>query len=106
MHIVIALGDVDLEFVEPNAEGAYPWLTEVGALLLYARAGHLKGTGVSEAPNVPVKLNNHEKQATRLLGYPLRAPATLYADNGDELFAGLIASVAYGLTSLELSVEA
>jgi hypothetical protein len=105
MRLVITVGDVDLEFVEPNAEGAYPWLTEVGALLLYARAGHLKGTGVSEAPNVPVKLNNHEKQATRLLGYPLRAPAVIYGDDGEEFFSGSIATVTYGAT-LDLSIEA
>lgn len=106
MRLVITLAGVELEFVGPNVNGPYPWLGDVGALLLNAIAGHLEGTGVSETPNVPVRLNNTSKQATRLLGFPLRAPATLYADSGDELFAGLIASVAYGLTSLELSIEA
>lgn len=105
MRLVITLADVELEFVEPGADGAFPWLTQVGALLLNAIAGHLQGTGVSETPNIPVTIDNRDKQATRLLGFPLRAPAVLYDGDGEEFFAGLIASVKYGRT-LDLSIEA
>lgn len=104
MRLVLGLDGVTVEFVEPRASGPYRWLTGVGSLLLAARAGHLEGAGVGESANVTVELNNDGKQASTLLGRPLRARAWLYDDDDELLLAGLVASVGYG-RALSLTLE-
>jgi len=96
MKLVVSVDGVDLEFVAPGASGRYPWLVKVGALLLAARAGHLEGLGQGESANMTFELDNIGRQAADLLGRPVRAPAVLYDDAGDEFFSGLIQQVSYG----------
>lgn len=105
MRLRITVDGVALDFVEPRAHGAYPWLTSVGTLLLAASGGHLDGPAVGEGANVSFELNNDQRQAAILLGRPVRAPAALFDDDDEELFVGLISTLLYGVT-LQGTVEA
>ena len=96
---------VDLEFVEPGIDGEYPWLSKVGVLLLAARAGHLDGLGVGEAANMTVELDNAQRQASALIGRPIRARGTVYDDADDVYFAGVVQQIQYG-GRLVLTLEA
>lgn len=91
MRLVVYLDPCPIEFTEPLSGGEYPWLTKVGTLMLAARAGHLDGIGVGEGANIEVELDNAGRQATTLLGYPLRAPADVYDDDDELLLSGLVA---------------
>lgn len=104
MRLVIEHGGVELEFVRPNVDGAYPWLGDVGTLLLRARAGHIEGVGVGESANMTVALDNRDRQASTLLERPLRDRATIYDDDNDLFFDGIVQAVDYGPT-LTLGIE-
>lgn len=95
MRLVITHDGVDTEFVEPGADGPYDWLGKVGTLLLAAHAGHLD-IGAAESANVSFELNNISRQAADLLGRPLRAVATIYDDDGELFFTGLVQQLSYG----------
>lgn len=105
MRVVITVGGVDIEFVRPTAAGEYPWLVSTSNLLLAARAGHLQGIGAAEAANMTMELDNTARQAASLLGYCPRAPATVYDDDGTEVFTGLVQQMQFG-TTLTLNLEA
>lgn len=83
----------------------WQWLADVGAIRKAARAAYLGGIGESEAPNVQVSLNNRNKQASKLLGSPLRRHAEIRTESGDLLFTGVITKVKFG-TELSLDIEA
>ena len=105
MRLLISQYGVDMEFVEPRTAGAYPWLTKVGHLLLAARAGHLESVGIAESANMSFDIDNANRQASTLLGRPIRARAVIYDDAGDEFFSGLVQQIIYGNT-LSGTIEA
>lgn len=105
MRVAVDLGSAVVEFSGPQSAGAYPWLLTVGALRIAARAGTPTGLTAGETPSVQVSLANDGKQASRILDVPLRRPVTIYEDNGDEYFAGIVAAVAIGRAYV-LTVEA
>lgn len=104
MRLVIRIDGVDFEFVEGRADGEYPWLGKVGNLLLAARAGHLESVGLPETASITVQLDNENRQAATLLGRPVRAGATLFDDEDETLFSGLIQKIEYGPT-LAITIE-
>jgi hypothetical protein len=106
VRLVITHDGVSTEFVTPGSDGPYPWLRELGELVLEARAGHLESVGKREAANMTFELRNIEREAATLLGYPIRAAAAAYDDDGNELLSGLLQSVDYGQTSLMGTIEA
>lgn len=103
MRLMVYLaGGLSLEFVEIGDVGEYPWIANVGPLVLNARAGPLHDVN-AEGPSVAVQLDNRSKQASTLLGQPLRARAELY--DGDELFfPGIVATLKVGRV-LTLGIE-
>jgi hypothetical protein len=105
MTLTIWLEDVPIVFTEPRTGGAYDWLTSVGPLALAARAGHLEGIGIGETPNLELELDNTNRQASRVLGQALRARVDVADNNGDPYFSGLVASIAYGATTIALNIE-
>lgn len=94
-----------LEFVSPTTDGEFPWLTFVGTLIQEARAGHLEGIGTVQTASLQVELDNEDKQASSLLGRPLRALADVYDDDDELFFSGLVQSLRYGRT-MKLGLEA
>lgn len=103
MRLLVDLDGTEIEITESG--GAYPYLSKVGTLLLEARAGHLDGIGIGESANLTVDLANDGNKASTLLGRPLRATATVYDDDDDEFFAGIVQAVSYG-TTMGLTLEA
>lgn len=104
MRLVLTLGATVLVFTEPTTRGEFPWLTGVRALQMGARAGHIDGIGTTETANVEAELDNDGRQAWRLIGQPLRAPAELQNDAGETVFPGTVAAVAIGRT-ITLTLE-
>lgn len=101
--------DAPLSFVEPltppaAAPNARPWLTSVGDLTLHARAGAYKDTFSNPNATVTFRLDNARRQASALLGQPLRVRGELW-DGATLYFAGLVQSLGYG-TALEGALEA
>lgn len=105
MRLVLDVRGTQIEFTEPGTDAPYPWLAKVGNLLLAARAGHLSGLGIGETANVIVDLDNANRQFSSLVGYCPRARATLYDDDDDVYFDGLVQQVAFGQTCA-LTLEA
>lgn len=110
MELVLCVGGVLLSFVDPTAPPAdFPnsrrWLTNVSGLNLSARAGAFQLAGATENATISVELDNRERQASELIGQPLRARAWAYEDDGRLYFDGTVQSINYG-TSLSMSVEA
>lgn len=83
----------------------WQWLAGVGTIRKAARASYLGGIGETESPNVSATLNNRNRQASTLLGIPLRRRAEIRDETGALLFAGVISKVAYG-AELYLEIEA
>ena len=104
MRCVLTLAGVAIEFTEALAGGDFPYLLEVGALRLAARAGYLSGLGVGESPSLAVTLNNAGNRAADIIGAPLRARASVY-DGADAFWSGVVSAITYGRT-LELIIEA
>jgi hypothetical protein len=105
VRLVVTAGGSVIEFVEPRGDGPYNWLTGVGSININARAGHLSGIGLGETPSAVVEIDNAGRQAAKLIGWPIRATADLYDDDGNLLLSGLIAQAVYGPT-LALTIEA
>lgn len=105
MRLTIDLGGSLAEVTERRNAGPYPWLVGTGPMLLAARAGHLDGIGVGETANVRVEIDNARGQASALIGYAPRAPATLYDDAGSVYLTGLAQEIEYG-DPLVLTLEA
>ncbi len=102
MRLVLDLDPSQIEFVEPLDAGPNPFLLSVGTLRQAARAGHLEGIGSSESPSVDITL---DKAARKIIGRPLRARATIYDDDDELYFVGLISGGTYGAV-INLTVEA
>lgn len=105
MRLVLAIPPGSLEFTEPNTGGAYPLLASVGTLRVAARAGDAIGIAASASSNISVTLNNAGHKAALLIGAPLRVGATVFEDNGDVFFDGIVAVVEYGGT-IVLEIDA
>lgn len=84
---------------------SWPWLSDAGSLREQARASHLGTLAEGETPNMTVTIDNTRRQASDLLGFPLRAPARLLDESGEVLFDGLVATVTYG-AQLILEIDA
>lgn len=104
MRLELALAPGVLSFTLAADGGPLPWLLDVGTLLLQARAGHLSGIGIRESSSLPVTLDNTGRQASRVIGRPLRAKATVY-DGAEVYFAGIVASIAYA-SIIQMTLEA
>lgn len=105
MRLVVTVDGTAIEFVQPGADGEYPWLVQTGTLLLAARAGHLSGIGIGESANMTAGLINTNREAAGLLGYCLRAAAEYYDDDDELLFSGLVQQIALGGV-MTLTIEA
>lgn len=105
MRLLLDLDPSAIEFVEPLAPGANPFLLSVGDLHLAARAGHLEGIGTSESPSVEITLDNSGRRVVRLVGRPLRVRATIYNADDSVYFAGIVQNSTYGPT-IGLTIEA
>jgi len=93
--------DAPLVFVAPtvlpaDAPDAYPWLTDVGDLVLQARTGTVRGAFSDQSANVTVTLDNSGRQASTLIGQPLRVRAEIEDDDGHLYFAGMVQTIDYG----------
>lgn len=84
---------------------SWPWLASAGTLREQARASHLGTLSEGETPHMTVTLDNSRRQATELLGRPLRASTKLLDNDGAVMFEGLITSVKYG-PALTLEIDA
>jgi hypothetical protein len=84
---------------------SWPWLAGAGTLREQARASHLGTLSEGETPHMTVTLDNSRRQASGLLGLPLRAPAQLLDESGAVLFDGLTTSVKFG-PQLILEIDA
>jgi hypothetical protein len=97
VRAVFDLGGTTVEFTrKTDTDGPYPYLTRVGTLRVAARAGRQAGLGVGESPSLDISLDNNERQTAAILGNPLRAPVTVYEDDGDIFFAGAISRIQFG----------
>lgn len=105
MRLVVQLGGGQVEFTEPLSGGTFPYLIEVGDLLVAARAGYISGLGVGESPSLAVVLDNAANRAATIIGAPLRAAATVYDDTGAEYWSGIISAATYGRT-VGLTIDA
>lgn len=103
-RLVLDLSGTSIEFVERSTDGAYRWLIGADNLLIAARATHIDGYG-GESANMTARLDNSGRQASELLGYPLRARAWFYDDAGELEFEGLVQAIDIGPT-LALTLEA
>lgn len=104
MRLVLQLDPSALEFTEPNAGGAYPYLLTVGSLRMAARAGTPTGITATESSSLSVTLDNRQRKVAAIVGRPLRAAASVY-DGDDLFFEGTISSVEYG-DVLTLEIDA
>ncbi len=95
MRLELQLQPSIISFTMARDGGVLPWLLEVGMLRIQVRAGHLAGIGAGETPSLTVKLDNSGHKATKVIGRPLRARATVYDGDGSVFFEGVVASVAY-----------
>lgn len=99
MRIEIDVGGATLPIGElTDGAAPYRYLIAVGSLRMAARAGHLAGLGVGESPNLDVLLQNNRRQATTLVGTPLRAPVRVYESDGSLFFDGIVSKVTLGKT--------
>lgn len=101
--------DAPLLFVEPtvapaDAPNAHAWYLGDSDLLLIARTGQFRGAFSDQNASITVKLNNHNRQASKLIGQPLRVRAELY-DGATLYFAGFVQDIGYG-TAIELDIGA
>jgi len=101
MRLAVELGSTTVEFAAAGSSAALPWLTDVGALRVVARAGR---TGRSETSTLAVTIDNAGQQAARLLDIPLRRVATVYDDADEVFFAGTIQRMSVGRT-VELTID-
>lgn len=97
------LSFVDATTLPAQAPDSFPWLVGVSGRALRARSGSLRGRFSEENPTITVDLANDGRQASTLLGQPLRVPAEVFDDAGNSQFVGLIQSLAYG-TKLTLEL--
>lgn len=104
-RLVLDLDGAETVFFPPGKDAAYPWLIGTGPLNLAATAGHLEGIGVGETASVEVRIKNERNQASRLIGYAMRAAATLYDDEDNSYIVGLVQQIVYG-NPLVLTIEA
>lgn len=102
--------DNPLSFVEPgvlpaDAPDSRPWLNYVGDLAMLARTGTVKGTFSNQNPSVTVQLINRARQASKLVGQPIRANAELWDPraSGVLYFEGLVQLLTYG-SVLEIEI--
>lgn len=93
MNLTLYLNPDPVVITECGSADAYPLIVAFGSLRLAARAGDSSGIGVGEAGSVSVHLQNDKRQATRLIGRPLRARAELKEDGGAVIFAGIISNI-------------
>lgn len=105
MRLVFYFDGATAEIGGRSSDGPYPWLAGVGNLNIAARAGHLSGIGATESPNLAATIDNEGKQATALLGRPLRVPVDAFDDDDALFFSGLVSGVTYG-PALAVTVEA
>ena len=105
MRLILALEPSELEFTEPSAGGALPYLADAGELHEQARAGYITGLGIGETPSLVLTLTNHGRRVAGIIRQPLRARADFYDDAGRLRFSGLVASIAYGRT-ITLTIDA
>lgn len=95
MRVVFHVAPSDVEFVEPGADGPYPYLLEVGELNIEARVGTPAGIASTEAPSIAVGFSNCENRASSILGWPLRLRVDIYDDANEIFFSGSIASFSF-----------
>lgn len=93
-----------LTFSAPGSAGPYPWLTRTDPLQLAAHYGYTDTTSSGANPSITLDLDNRGRQAATLIGFPMRARATLLTDDGDPYFAGLVSAITFGLY-VSLSVD-
>ena len=103
MQLVLHLSPNSITITSVAGTGAYPLLEGIGTMRLAVRAGTPVGLGVGETGSVAVYLENSRKQASRILGRPLRVRAELLEDDGSPIFEGRISSCTLGqLMALEV----
>ena len=105
MRVVLSLPPSEIEFTEALSGGKFPYLLDVSALRIAARAGYISGLGVGESPSLTFTLDNAGNRAADIVGHPLRARCAVYDDADAEYFSGAVSAVAYGRI-LEVTVEA
>lgn len=98
------LSFVDVTTLPAAAPDAWPWLLGATGLALSVRTGSLRGRFSEQNPSMSVELANDARQASTLLGRPLRVPAEVFDDDGNSQFIGLVQAIAYGTTlTLEIA---
>ena len=89
-----------------SAPNSLAWLDEVGDLTLVARTSTIRGTFSDQNASLVVRLVNRDRQASKLIGQPLRKQAIVYDDDGSEYFAGLVGPMEYEGDKLAITIEA
>lgn len=111
MELLLFVADVPLRFVRPGtppaqAPEARSWLVDVSGLALAARGAAFEQlANAPEGASISVKLDNAGRQASQLLGRPLRVCADVYDDDDELYFAGIVQAIEYG-PNLTLQIEA
>lgn len=110
LRVYVAADAAPLVFVErgvtpAQAPNARPWLQGFDPLQLQARTGQYKGAFSDQNASMSVRLNDANRQATKLLDQVLRSRAELY-DGALPYFAGLIQSFSYEAQQLVIEIAA
>lgn len=93
MRVEVSIGAARVPIGAVGSAAAFPWLTSVGSLRAVARAG---ATGSSETSQLGVEIDNTGRQASRVLGQPLRRLADVYDDDDRLFFRGTVQRVDVG----------
>lgn len=88
------------------APNSRDWLDEVGDLTLVARTSTVRGAFSDQNASLVVRLLNTNRQASKLIGQPLRKRAIVIDDDGSEYFAGLVGPMEYEGAKLAITIEA
>lgn len=106
MRLVLHLSPSSIEFTRKGGNGAHPLLVKVGAVRLFARAGPGQAGGrATENPSLTVTLFNVDREASAIIGSPLRALADVYDDADELIFSGIVANLAFPDNNIDLRLQ-
>ena len=102
-RVVLSLDPSDVAFTILGKDGPYALLLSISPIRLAARAGRQNSIGSAQSPTCVVQFENSAKQASRIIGRPLRVHAEIY-DGEDLFFAGSVSDIEYGRT-LDVTIQ-
>lgn len=104
MRLVLILPPSQIAFTDPTDDGPHPFLLGVSTLRSTARPGQSTGISSGDRGSLEVTLDNPNNHVALIIGSPLRVQATVYDDDDNLFFRGVVSRVHHGRV-ITLSLE-